>query len=115
MVQETRLSVTDFILPLFVTEGKNIRSEVKSMPGIYRFSPDLLLQEVQECVDLGVRTFAPFPNLPESLKDKYATESHNHLHADLVAVFSQYEPLRLHSFATVGSDDAQGETRAGDG
>lgn len=77
MVQETRLSVTDFILPLFVMEGQNIRSEVKSMPGIYRFSPDLLLQEVQECVDLGVKTFAPFPNLPDLKKDKYATESHN--------------------------------------
>ena len=77
MVQETRLSVTDFILPLFVMEGQNIRSEVKSMPGIHRFSTDLLLQEVQECVDLGVNTFALFPNLPDPKKDKYATESHN--------------------------------------
>lgn len=77
MVQETRLSVTDFILPLFVMEGQNTRSEVKSMPGIHRFSLDLLLQEVQECVDLGVSVFAPFPNLPEAKKDKYATESHN--------------------------------------
>ena len=77
MVQETRLAVTDFILPLFVMEGQNIRSEVKSMPGMYRFSSDLMLQEVQECVDLGVNTFALFPNLPEAKKDKYATESHN--------------------------------------
>ena len=77
MVQETRLSVTDFILPLFVMEGQNTRSEVKSMPGIYRFSTDLLLHEVQECVDLGVSTFALFPNLPEAKKDKFATESHN--------------------------------------
>ena len=77
MVQETRLSVTDFILPLFVMEGQSIRSEVKSMPGIHRFSTDLLLQEVQECVDLGVNTFALFPNLPEAKKDKYATESYN--------------------------------------
>lgn len=77
MVQETHLSVTDFILPLFVMEGQNICTEVKSMPGIYRFSLDLLLQEVQACVDLGVSVFAPFPNLPEAKKDKYATESHN--------------------------------------
>ena len=47
------------------------------MPGIHRFSTDLLLQEVQECVDLGVSTFALFPNLPDPKKDKYATESHN--------------------------------------
>lgn len=77
MVQETRLSVSDFILPLFVLEGENIRSEVKSMPGIHRLSTDLLLDEVQECVDLGVNTFALFPNLPEAKKDKYATESYN--------------------------------------
>ncbi|WP_245860117.1 porphobilinogen synthase [Spirosoma aerolatum] len=77
MVQETRLSVTDFILPLFVMEGQNVRSEVASMPGIYRLSLDLLLEEIQECVDLGIKTFDLFPNLPESKKDKYATESYN--------------------------------------
>ena len=77
MVQETRLSVTDFILPLFILEGKNVRSEVASMPGIHRLSLDLLLDEIQECVDLGIQTFDLFPNLPESRKDKYATESYN--------------------------------------
>ena len=77
MVQETRLSVTDFILPVFIIEGQNVRSEVASMPGIYRLSLDLLLDEIQECVDLGVRSFDLFPNLPESNKDKYATESYN--------------------------------------
>ncbi|GAB3798100.1 porphobilinogen synthase [Spirosoma humi] len=77
MVQETRLSVTDFILPVFITEGQNIRSEVSSMPGIYRYSLDLLLNEIGECVDLGVKTFDLFPNIAESKKDKYATESYN--------------------------------------
>lgn len=77
MVQETRLSVHDFIYPMFVLEGQNIRSEVTSMPGIARYSMDLLLDEISECVDLGLRTFALFPNLPESKKDKYATESLN--------------------------------------
>jgi porphobilinogen synthase len=77
MVQETRLSVTDFILPLFILEGQNVRLEVASMPGIYRLSPDLLMDEVQECVDLGIQAFDLFPNLPESKKDKYATESYN--------------------------------------
>ncbi|CCH56383.1 Porphobilinogen synthase [Fibrisoma limi BUZ 3] len=77
MVQETRLAVTDFILPLFVLEGEGVRSEVVSMPGIHRYSLDLLLEEVAECVGLGLTTFALFPNLPESKKDKYATESYN--------------------------------------
>ena len=77
MVQETRLSVTDFILPVFITDGQNVRSEVSSMPGIYRYSLDLLLNEIEECVDLGVKTFDLFPNIAESKKDKYATESYN--------------------------------------
>ena len=77
MVQETRLSVTDFILPLFIAEGQNVRSEVASMPGIHRLSLDLLLEEISECVDLGIKTFDLFPNIAESKKDKYATESYN--------------------------------------
>ncbi|MGF7218613.1 porphobilinogen synthase [Spirosoma lacussanchae] len=77
MVQETHLSVNDFIFPLFVMEGQNVRSEVASMPGIYRYSLDLLLDEIGQCVDLGVRAFDLFPNLPEAKKDKYATESCN--------------------------------------
>ncbi len=77
LVQETRLSVHDFILPLFVMEGQNVRTEVASMPGVYRHSLDLLLNEIAECVDLGIRAFDLFPNLPETKKDRYATESTN--------------------------------------
>jgi porphobilinogen synthase len=77
LVQENFLSLSDLIYPMFVMEGQGVRSEIASMPGVARFSLDLLLEEMQECVDLGLRTFALFPNLPESKKDKYATESHN--------------------------------------
>ncbi len=47
------------------------------MPGISRFSIDTLQEEIASCVDLGIKAFAPFPSIPERLKDKYATESHN--------------------------------------
>jgi porphobilinogen synthase len=77
MVEETTLSVNDLIFPIFLTEGQNQSSEVSSMPGIYRYSLDLLLEEIASCVNLGIRAFDLFPNLSESLKDKYATESHN--------------------------------------
>lgn len=77
LVQENSLSLSDLIYPMFVMEGEGVRSEIASMPGVARFSLDLLLEEMQECVDLGLRTFALFPNLPESKKDKYATESYN--------------------------------------
>ncbi|MEZ0609299.1 porphobilinogen synthase [Fibrella sp. WM1] len=77
MVQETRLHVSDFIFPVFVMEGAGQQTEVASMPGIFRYSPDLLLDEIGRCLDLGITTFDLFPNLPESKKDKYATESQN--------------------------------------
>ncbi|HEX9959151.1 MAG TPA: porphobilinogen synthase [Fibrella sp.] len=77
MVQETRLHPSDFIFPVFILEGRQVRSEVSSMPGIYRYSQDLLLDEIGRCLDLGITTFDLFPNLPESKKDRYATESHN--------------------------------------
>jgi porphobilinogen synthase len=75
MVTETRLSVDDFIFPMFVQEGKNIKIEIKSMPGIFRFSLDTLLNEIQEVVELGIKGICLFPNYPEEKKDKYGSES----------------------------------------
>jgi len=46
------------------------------MPGIYRYSIDNLLREIESCLKLGLRSFDLFPNIDESLKDKYATESY---------------------------------------
>ncbi|MFD2513130.1 porphobilinogen synthase [Pontibacter locisalis] len=77
MVQETSLTLNDFIFPLFIIEGQNKRVEVASMPGINRFSIDTLLEEIDSCVNLGVKAFAPFASIPDQLKDKYASESHN--------------------------------------
>jgi porphobilinogen synthase len=77
MVEETRLSVNDFIYPVFLIEGQGKKEEIISMPGIYRYSLDLLLEEIQECVDLGIKGFCVFPSLGDDKKDKYATEGHN--------------------------------------
>lgn len=77
LVRETEVSVRDLIFPLFLIEGKNQQIEVSSMPGIYRFSTDLLLKEIEECLSLGITTFDIFPSLPEELKDKKASESVN--------------------------------------
>lgn len=77
MVQETTLSVNDFIYPVFLIEGTNKKEAIASMPGMYRFSLDLLLKEIEECVDLGIKGFCVFPSLGDDKKDKYATEGHN--------------------------------------
>ena len=76
MVEETTLSVNDFIYPMFVMEGNNLTSEVKSMPNIFRYSLDKLLEEISIIEDLGIRSIALFPLLSEDKKDKVASESH---------------------------------------
>jgi len=77
LVQENTLTVNDLIFPLFLIDGKNKKTEVRSMPDIFRFSKDLLLKEIESCMKLGLKTFALFPNIEEKLKDKTASESWN--------------------------------------
>jgi porphobilinogen synthase len=77
LVQENNVLVSDLIYPVFLNDGKNIKTEIKSMPGIYRWSLDLLLKEIESCLKLGITTFAPFPNIEEKLKNKTASESWN--------------------------------------
>src|SRR5665213_798633 len=76
MVQETHVSAANLIFPLFIVDGNAQKTEVASMPGIYRYSIDNLLREIESCLKLGLNAFDLFPNIDESLKDKYATESH---------------------------------------
>jgi porphobilinogen synthase len=76
MVEENRLSVKDLLFPLFVMDGAATKTEIKSMPGIYRYTTDLLLKEIESCVNLGITSFALFPQIAEDRKDTLATESH---------------------------------------
>lgn len=69
MVRENTLQVADLIYPLFVMEGENQRQEVASMPGCYRYTLDLLLEEVQSAAQLGIGAIALFPLIPETQKD----------------------------------------------
>lgn len=77
LVEENSVSVKDLIFPLFLIDGANKKVEVSSMPGIFRFSQDLMLKEVEECMKLGITAFDVFPAYPESLKDSTASESSN--------------------------------------
>ena len=77
LVQENTVTVNDLIFPLFLIAGKNKKTQVASMPGIFRLSPDLLLKEIEQCLKLGITTFDLFPSLEESLKDKKASEALN--------------------------------------
>jgi len=72
------VTTDDLIFPLFLLEGQGKKSEVASMPGIHRFSLDLLLPEIEECMKLGIKGFDIFPVVEESHKDKYASKSYDH-------------------------------------
>jgi porphobilinogen synthase len=77
MVRETVLTVDDLIYPLFVMEGEGQREEVSSMPNCFRYSLDLLLQEIKDAYALGIGAIALFPKVSPSLKDNAGTESYN--------------------------------------
>ena len=76
LVQETQLTTHDLIFPMFLLEGQKQQSEVESMPGIFRFSLDLVLHEIEDCLNLGIKGFDIFPVVTESHKDKTASKSY---------------------------------------
>ena len=88
MVEETRLSVKDLLFPLFVQSGSGKQTPISSMPGINRYTLDLLLKEIEECANLGIRSFALFPQVEESLKDSTASESHRKGSLYLEAIYA---------------------------
>ena len=77
MANETQLDVSHLVFPLFVMDGSGIKSEIKSLPGIYRFSPELLLAEIESCMNLGLTNFILFPAVADALKDTTATYSYH--------------------------------------
>ncbi len=118
MVQETKLSVDDFIYPLFVMEGENHQEEITSMPGCYRRTLDLLLTEIAECYALGIKAIALFPVVPEEKKDDQGTESYNPqgLAQRAVAAIKKATPeimiitdVALDPFTTHGHDGVMNE------
>jgi porphobilinogen synthase len=77
LVEETKVTTDDLIFPVFLIEGHNRKTEVASMPGIFRLSTDLMLKEVEECLKLGIRAFDIFPAVEDQYKDKEATRSYD--------------------------------------
>jgi porphobilinogen synthase len=77
LMRENLLSVDDLIYPMFVTEGSNKREVISSMPGVERFSLDLLLTQAEEIYNLGIPAIALFPVTPDNKKTDNATEAYN--------------------------------------
>lgn len=77
MVKETVLRPQNLIYPLFLVEGEGVKIEVKSLPGNFRWSLDLLLDEIEACLALGIASFVLFPAVDESLKNPTGTYGYN--------------------------------------
>ncbi|GAB3485036.1 porphobilinogen synthase [Azotobacter salinestris] len=77
LVRESVLTTNDLILPVFVLDGENRREAVPSMPGVERLSIDLLLEEAEACVALGIPALALFPVTPPEKKSLDAAEAWN--------------------------------------
>jgi porphobilinogen synthase len=77
MVSEHRVTVNDLIWPVFIQEGNNLRTPIASMPGVERFSIDLLTLAVKEARDLGIPAIALFPATPANLKTQDGEEAFN--------------------------------------
>lgn len=77
LMSENQLTVSDLIYPVFVLEGVNQKESISSMPGVERKSIDLLLEEAQELVDLGIPAIALFPVTPSESKSLMAEEAYN--------------------------------------
>ncbi|NGZ89428.1 porphobilinogen synthase [Psychroflexus maritimus] len=77
LVSETQLSVNDFIVPLFIVEGENVKEEIASMPNYFRYSLDLIETEVQELWSLGLKSVLLFVKAEEDRKDNQGAEALN--------------------------------------
>ncbi|MCA0152312.1 porphobilinogen synthase [Winogradskyella vincentii] len=77
LVRETIISPNDFLVPLFVVEGQGIKEEIASMPNYYRYSLDLLQDEIKTLWSLGLKSVLLFVKVDDALKDNKGTEALN--------------------------------------
>lgn len=77
LVRETQVTPDDFLVPLFVTEGKGIKEEIPSMPNYFRLSLDNLEKEVKELWKMGLCSVLLFVKVDDKLKDNKGTEAIN--------------------------------------
>lgn len=77
MVAETNVTPNDFIVPLFITNGKEVKEEISSMPDYFRMSLDNLKKEIDESWNLGLKSVLLFVMVPDKLKDDNCSEALN--------------------------------------
>lgn len=73
LVRENELTTNDLMLPIFIAEGSQIKELIPSMPGCYRLSLDLLIEELKSVSDLGIKALLLFVKVDDALKDNKGT------------------------------------------
>lgn len=96
MIKETKVCLEDLIYPLFVTEGANIKEEIQSMPGNYRFSIDMLLKEIEELKQLGLQSILLFgiPNYKDEVGSSAYCE-HNIVEKAIQKIKENFENIYI--------------------
>ncbi len=74
LLAENHLRASDLILPIFIQEGTNIKTPIESLPDVYRVTLDILVEQVKEARDFGIRAVSLFPYIEPSLKSPYGDE-----------------------------------------
>lgn len=77
MIAEHHLRPADFIAPVFIMEGEHKKIEIPSMPDYYRYTPDVVMEEIDELQEAGIRSVLLFVKVPEEKKDNKGTEALN--------------------------------------
>src|SRR5580693_865805 len=77
LVAETRLSPDDFIVPLFIDEGKDLHTQIASMPNYFRNSLDVTVKEVRELWSMGLKSVLLFVKASDESKDNTGKEAWN--------------------------------------
>jgi len=97
MLEETSLHPKNFIYPLFILEGKNQKIEIATMKNQFRWSLDKVLPEIEELMNLGINSFALFPVVQATDKNKMATKAvdNNFFYLESIASIKKNYPSAL--------------------
>ena len=77
IVSEHQINTSDLIWPVFVIEGQNTKEDIESMPGVYRYSIDLLVEEAKKASDIGIQAIGIFPSVASDKKTEDGAEASN--------------------------------------
>jgi Delta-aminolevulinic acid dehydratase len=77
LIADVKIDADDFMMPFFIIDGINKKEEIVSMPGVYRYTVDLLIEEIKKCIDLGIKSIILFGVVDENLKTSMGNEAFN--------------------------------------